>query len=134
MRYTINPLRSLPFLACFLIGIAAVRAQDNKPGLSASAFKGQIMVYADGSVLDPDKDDNFYLNFSGPAVRYAWGKRSVGLFFSPSMRMLLAEDGPQFSAVVCFGSEFAYRHLVLSLAEFYRNNRWEAALGVGYRF
>lgn len=118
----------------FLLLAVSLSAQDSKPGFSASAFKGQIMLFADGSVLDPDKDDNFYLNFSGPAVRYGWGKQSVGLFFAPSMRMALPEEGPQFSAVVCFGAEYAYSHYVVSLAEFFRNNRWEAALGLGYRF
>lgn len=121
-------------LATGILVCTALAAQDNKPGLSASGFKGQIVVYADGSVLDPDKDNNFYLGFGGPSLRYAWGKQSAGLFFAPAMRLHLPEEGPQFLPVLAFGAEFSYGHYVLSLAEFYRNNRWEAALGVGYRF
>lgn len=131
------PRHSLFKTVVSAIGIllcTALSAQDNKPGLSASGFKGQIVVYADGSVLDPDKDDNFYLGFGGPSLRYTWGKQSAGLFFAPAMRLYLPEKGPQFLPVLAFGAEFSYGHYVISLAEFYRNNRWEAALGLGYRF
>lgn len=117
---------------CLLAG--GLFAQDGKPGFSASAFKGQIMVYADGSVLDADKPDNFYFGFGGPALRYQWRKQSAGLFFAPAMRLYLPKDGAQWLPVLAFGAEYSYGHYVVSVAEFYRNNHWEAALGLGYRF
>ena len=113
--------------------------QSEKKRIEASAFRGQIMIYSDASLTDPEKPDTWYMNLGGPSLRFQSGKYSLGAYFAPTMRMDVLYEGPQFAPVVGFGAELGYKRFLFSVCEFYRTrpapkkNIWEMAVGVGYR-
>ncbi|MFM2206240.1 MAG: hypothetical protein RL213_215 [Bacteroidota bacterium] len=104
--------------------------------VEAVAFKGQLMLLADGSVFDPDKPDTYYFNFGGPSLRMISGKSSVALAFTPSMRTQWVNGTPYFAPVLGFGGEIAYRRMVIGLTEYFdaKKGTWQLALGAGFRF
>lgn len=76
--------------------------------------------------------DNTFLNFGGPTVKFENGEYFAGASFFPSLRKDSVTDTttPILGAGLYAGKD----HLFVILPSYYYGNAWYSALGIGYKF
>ena len=76
--------------------------------------------------------DNSFLNFGGPAVKIEFGQYFGGLTFFPSIRKDSTVD--TVTPILGAGIYAGKGNLFFIVPNYYYNNNWYSALGIGYKF
>ena len=76
--------------------------------------------------------DNSFINFGGPAVKLDYGQYFGGLTFFPSLRNDSASN--TVTPLLGAGLYAGKGNLFIIVPNYYYNNNWYSALGLGYKF
>lgn len=76
--------------------------------------------------------DNSFINFGGPAVKVDYGPYFGGMTFFPSLRKDSSTD--TVTPILGAGIYAGKGNLFLIIPNYYYNNNWYSAFGIGYKF
>ncbi|AHF16308.1 hypothetical protein [Niabella soli] len=113
-------------------------------GMSAQAQTAASLW--DGMAVAGYADHGAFVNFGGPAVKWAHKPFCISLGMLPSLRIKEdkvannATENTTLTPSLGFGLSASYKHLVLQMPLYYNaktaaaNGKWNVGAGIGYKF